>query len=680
MPNRFGLKDLLIVVLLVAVLVSVWLAMKQFDRQWDRMAALETQTQQLVSEQSAMRRDVSELLEKLETGGLPVNGASTSIDKAGFDYDPHARVAAARDAEDFAEGDWVIDAFATNIGTVNPLVNTDFYSSRIQSYVLEPLIGIDPETLERVPVLARSWEIEENLEAWQAHVDAEMARPLTDDEIRTESAFPEDGTAEEQAAYLAERHAEGRLEADIVADPDAPPATWITFHLRRAPVFSDGVPVTAEDVKFSFDLLMDPQIDAPSTRQFYVNLKSCEVIDERTVRFAIKRPHYEALGHAGGRPVLPRHFYERFTPKEFNEGVGLLLGSGPYRMPDPENWRPGQPMELVRNERYWGAKPAFKKVVFREISNDVARLTAFRNGEIDIFAAQPEQYEQLLDDEEVVARSQHFAYLRIPQGYSFIAWNQRRDGQPTRFTDRRVRQAMTFLTPRQQIADDLYLGYAEVANGPFAPSSRQFNLDVQTRPFDVERAVALLNEAGWEDRDGDGVLENAAGEEFRIKLTYPSGNELLDRIVLYLKDAYARAGVVLEPDPLEFAILIERLNDQAFDAITLAWGGGAVERDLRQTFHSVQAIKGGDNVMSYINPELDVIIDEARMTLDDEKRMELWRRAHAIVHEDQPYTFMFNRKTLWFVDGRFENVEPVTVGLNDRTEWYAPAAAQRWTD
>ncbi|MEM8493997.1 MAG: ABC transporter substrate-binding protein [Planctomycetota bacterium] len=683
MPNRFGLQDLLIVVLLVAVLVSVWLAMKQFDRQWDRMSALEIQTQQLVSEQSAMRRDVSELLEKLEGSGLQISGASKAAaeDDAFGDYDPNARLDAARAVADFAEGDRVIDAFGTNVARITPLVTTDAYGRAIQNYVLEGLTTTDPETLETVPLLARSWDIEDNTDAWQAHVDAEMARPLTEEEIRAEPLFPSDGAEDEQASYIAQRLEEGRREADIVSDPDAPPATWITFRLRRGPVFSDGEPVTAEDVKFTFDLLMNPAINAPAVRQFYDNLKACEVIDERTVRFAIKRPHYEALGHSGARPVLPKHFYERFTPEQINQDTGLLLGSGPYRMPAPEGWRPGQPLELVRNERYWGTKPAFNRIAFREISNDVARLTAFRNGEIDIFvASDPEAYEELLKDEELVARSQNFAYDTVPMGYNFIAWNQKRDGQPTRFTDKRVRQALTFLTPRQQIADDVYLGYAKPAAGPFVPGSPQFDASLSARPFDVDRGKSLLADAGWVDSDGDGVLDHPEHGPFSIKLTYPSGNELTDKIVLYLKDAYARAGIVLDPDPLEFAILIERLDDQAFDAITLGWGGGAVERDLRQTFHSAQTKKGGHNFASYINPELDTIIDQARMTLDEAERMELWRAAHRIIFDEQPYTFLFNRQSLRFVDGRFRNVDLVTSGLNDRTEWFAPTAMQRWTD
>ncbi|MEO1237391.1 MAG: ABC transporter substrate-binding protein [Planctomycetota bacterium] len=681
MDNRFGFKDLVLASLLVVLIVSVWLAMKQFDRQWDKVEAIETQISQLITEQAQTRKQVFELTDQLESG-VVLQGGATRADagdgrSAAALPDPFDRLEAIHEIPGYAEGDAVIDAFGTSVARVTPLVTSDAYGRAVGGYVFESLISRDPETLENVPWIARSWTIEDNAEAWRAYVEERLADPLTEDEVRAEAAFPAEEDESAQNAYVEKRLAEGRRIGDVIEEPGCPDAATITFFLRRGVTFSDGTPLTARDVVFSWELMNNPEINAPSIRQFYDNLKSCEAVDERTVRFAIKRPHYEALGHAGGRAVLPEHFYSRFTPEEINRTPGLVMGSGPYRMPDPESWAPGRPIELLRNERYWGVRPAFDRVVFREISNDVARLTAFRNGEIDIFAAQAEQYQSLVNDPAVMGRAQAYAYDTVPTGYNFIAWNQReRDGSPSKFADKRVRQAMTFLTERQRMCEDLYLGYAVPAAGPFAPGSRQADPELNARPFDVERGRALLREAGWDDRDGDGVIENAAGEPLRFKLTYPSGSDLYNRMVLFLKDSYARAGVVMVPDPLEFSVMLERLDNQDFDAITLGWGGGAVERDIRQTFHVSQANKGGDNFMGYINPELSDLIDRARETLDEDERMAIWRQTHRILWEDQPYTFMFNRQTLWVIDGRFENVNRVTAGLNDRSEWFTPQAEQ----
>ena len=682
MQSRFGLKDLAVLVLLAAILVSLWLAMKQFDRQWERVSAIREELRNITAEQAEMRQALFDLEDAVGRGVVaagpdrPVAGERDADEEA---YDPFARLRAAAEHEDFARGDWAIDAFGTKVKSLTPLVTTDAYGRAIQGYVLESLVTIDPETLETVPQLAESWTIEDNKAAWQAYVDARLADPLTEEEVRAETGFPEDAGEQEQADYIAQRIEEGRRVDAVAREAQAPPAAVITFTIRRRAAFSDGEPVTADDVVFTFDLMNDPTVNAPSIRQFYSNIRSCETVDARTVRFEMAEPHYLALSFCGGRSVLPQHFYERYGADGVNRNPGLLMGSGPYRLVSYDTWRPGQPLELVRNERYWGpVRPAFEKLVWREIEQEVPRLTAFRNGEIDILAPTPEQYVALLDDEQVMERAEAYAFDAVPSGYSYIAWNQVKDGEPSRFADRRVREAMTYLTPRQRIADDLFLGYAQPATGPFAPGSPQRDDSLLPRPYDVERGLALLEEAGYADRDGDGVVEDSAGDAFRFRLTYPSGSGTYERMVLYLRDAYAEAGIVMSPDPLEFSVMLERLDNQDFDAITLAWGGGAVEGDLRQAFHSSQSNKGGDNFMNYRSPELDALIDRARTTLDEDRRMPLWQEAHRVLYRDQPYTFMLNRKSLRVIDDRFENVQRVTRGLNERTEWFTPAAQQKW--
>jgi len=220
-------------------------------------------------------------------------------------------------------------------------------------------------------------------------------------------------------------------------------------------------------------------------------------------------------------------------------------------------------------------------------------------------------------------------------------------------------------------------GKAVIATGPFNPQSNQYNTQVEPYPHDVERARQLLQEAGFADRNNDGVLEGPNGELFSFKLTYPGGSGNYDKMVLFMKDAYARAGIVLQPDPLEWNVFTDRLNNKNFEAITLGWTSG-IETDIYQMFHSSQATIGGDNFMSYISPELDRLIDEARRTLDEQKRMELWRQAHLVLHEDQPYTFLWFGKSLVFIDKRIANIQRVRLGLNPRYEWFVPIGSQRY--
>ncbi|WP_256360589.1 ABC transporter substrate-binding protein [Methylomonas koyamae] len=266
-------------------------------------------------------------------------------------------------------------------------------------------------------------------------------------------------------------------------------------------------------------------------------------------------------------------------------------------------------------------------------------------------------------------------------GYSYIGWNQVRAGKPTRFADKRVRQAMSYLTDTSRIIKDVFLGYAEPAVSPFGNASKQHDSALQPYQANLDKAKALLKDAGYEDRNKDGVLEDKAGQPFEFKLTYFQANEDTSRMVLLLKDLYAKAGVKLVPFPQEWPVMLENLDKKDFDAITLGWTS-SIETDLFQAFHSSQAISKGDNFIGYQNQELDKLIDAARRTVDEGKRMPLWQQAERILYEDQPYTFLMRRKSLLFVDKRIHNLQMTKLGLNLGSlplENYVPLAQQKYT-
>jgi peptide/nickel transport system substrate-binding protein len=177
------------------------------------------------------------------------------------------------------------------------------------------------------------------------------------------------------------------------------------------------------------------------------------------------------------------------------------------------------------------------------------------------------------------------------------------------------------------------------------------------------------------------VLEGPDGRPFRFKLTYPSGASNYEKMVLAFKDAYAKAGIVLDPQPLEWSVFGSKLRTKDFEAISLAWGGGNPESDPHQMFHSSQTVVGGDNFMCYINPELDAAVSEARRTVDEKKRIPLWHKVHRILNEDQPYMFLWFTKEMYCVDGRYKNVQPTPLGLTPglHVEWFVPRGAQKRT-
>jgi len=686
MENRFSFKDLAVLVLLIAVLASIWLAMRQSDRE---LVLIREMSEEL-KQQSAVQARLERTLASLQETGIAISqaeGPQSTFDAEGFINpatlpDPFHDVRVAQAQDDYATGDRVVDSFPVNVAKITPYVSRDFYGAVVQGYVLESLAARDATTLEWSPMLASTWKQEENTEAWQAYVDERLSVPLTEAEIKAESGYEiaENESSEAAQQYLVNRLEEGRRVVDIAAEEDCPPAVTITFRMRRGVTFSDGELVTARDVEYTIDLIMNPDFDSAIYRNEYgKKFKWVKALDDYTVEFAMRQPFYDSFQEAALVSILPEHFYSQFEIEQINSMPGLLMGSGPYRVRGgPKTWAPGTEIVLERNDRYWGALPAFDALVFREITNEVARLQSFENGDVDIFyRALPEQYEAFKNDPVMSEKSHAIETFRPIDGYGWVAWNQLKNGQTTPFSDVRVRRAMTMLIDRQRIVDETLLGYGMIPSGPFNELSQQFNEDVKPLPYDPEAAAALLAEAGYMDRDGDGIVESAEGEPLIFKHTYPSGTQFWERASLMIKDSMAEAGVVLEPDPLEWSVFSEKVRSSDFDAISMAWGA-SVETDIHHAFHSSNIGGGANNFAAYKNPELDALIDQARVTLDEEERMKVWHEVHRVLNEDQPYTFLYIRKFLTFTDGRFSNVKENLLGVNSRLEWYTPEANQRY--
>jgi peptide/nickel transport system substrate-binding protein len=621
MQRRLNGRDILYFGGLAAILITIILAMYMVDRQWQKLASME----QLMREQANDLREIGGQVRALEARigrGVTLSTGHAQEDEMGI---PSAfqRSFAATQRADYAKGDWLVQAFGVNLKSLTPFISSDAYSSRVQTYIQESLLDRNPETLKWEGLLAESWSVSE------------------------------DGLT-------------------------------FTFKLRDGLVFSDGVPLTAEDVAFSFEFIMHEAIQAPRERSYYSKIESVEALDRLTVRFQYKEPYFKALELAGGLAVMPKHFYQPYLekPNDYNQSKGLLLGSGPYRLEDPKGWSPDKGIvELHRNPRYWGpVLPAFERISWRSIENDSARLTTFRNGDIDSYSSRPIEYRKLVEDEDLAKKAEHWEYMSPTAGYFYIGWNQQRKGEATRFADKRVRQAMTYLIDRESIVDEIYLGYAEVTMSPFSDNSKQHDPALKPRAYDKEKGVLLLLDAGYKDTDGDGVLEDSEGNPFEFELVYFQGNEDTGRMVLLLKDQLARAGIHLKPKPAEWSVMIDLMNKRNFEAITLGWTGG-LESDLYQIFHSSQIEDAGNNFVNYRNTELDRLIEEARATVDEEKRMPLWRMTEKELYEDQPYTFIMRSKSLLFIDRRIKNVVKTKVGLNFGAlpmENYVPTSEQRY--
>ncbi|HUU10056.1 MAG TPA: peptide-binding protein [Phycisphaerae bacterium] len=486
--------------------------------------------------------------------------------------------------------------------TLNPLTAKDAYAGIVNGHIFEGLIARDVDTLQWIPELADRWDI-------------------------------------------------------------SPDGKTITFHLDPRARFSDGKPVTADDVVFSIETVMNPEIDCASLRSYYEDMQGCEKVDDRTVRFTWKKTYFKSFEVSGAfAPVLPRHVYRFDKPNDFNDINDRLVGTGPYVF---EKWVTGQQIALRRNEQYWRARPSFDRMTFRVILEDQAYVQAFLAGEIDYVSVQPEWWVKLKADPRA-GRDFIMHRYSAPAGYRYLAWNCARPP----FDDARVRRAMTHLVWREQLVKYLEYDISRVVTGPFWVDSPQYDRTVKPWAFDRAEAARLLKEAGWEDRDADGWIENPDGRRLEFELSLPASLQAYRDMARVLKEEFRRVGIVMNVRFYEWAVFITKLDNRDFDAISLAWTG-SVEGDPNQIWHSSQIEGRGHNFISFRNARSDRLIEEARATMDEAKRNALYHEFHRLLHDEQPYTFLWSRDALALVSPRLRGVKVHRLGMDPR-EWWIP--------
>lgn len=429
-----------------------------------------------------------------------------------------------------------------------------------------------------------------------------------------------------------------------------------TFYLRDDIYWQDGVKMTVDDIIYSFERIQDPKVDAARLRVYYRDVSKVERIDDYTIRFTYRFPYFRALIMLGaGLPIVPKHIFDDGTDFNKNPFGRNPVGSGPFKFVE---WRTGSRIVLVKNENYWGKVPEISGITFQIITDSSVALQVLKKGEIDIASITPIQWVKQTGSKNFNERFSKYKYY-LP-GYSFIAWNQDRPY----FKDKRVRRAMTMMLNREEIKEKLYYGLPEVVTGDFYKLGPDYNQDIEAIIFDPDTAVRLLEEVGWIDRDVDGIRERE-GVPFRFTFMV-SGARGAERITNILRENLKKIGIDMDINKFEWTVFSKNLQDRAFDATILGWSS-PLENDPYQVWHSSQTEKGS-NFIGFKNEEADRIIEEARREFDPEKRRKLYNRFQEILHEEQPYIFLFMQPSLVAIQKRFTNVKVYKLGIDIR-EW-----------
>ncbi len=437
------------------------------------------------------------------------------------------------------------------------------------------------------------------------------------------------------------------------------------FHLKKNIRWQDGQPFTAQDILFSFERIKDPKVDAAHLRNYYQDIERLEIIDDYTVRYHYRIPYFKALEFCGGIPIVPAHLFK--DSDNFNQHpIGRQpVGTGPYRL---LHWETGKEIVLTRNEAYWGEKPHLNRIVFKIITDSTVALQVLKQGGMDFMGLRPIQWVRQTQTKRF---DENFQKLKYPlPSYSYIGWNTRRP----MFADRRVRLAMTLLLDREMILKKVLFGLGTVVSGTFYINSPEYDHNLKPHPYDPKAAVELLKAAGWEDHDGDGVVDRE-GVPFAFEFLISAGSKFGEQIATILQENLKGVGIKTAIRKLEWAVFVQRIEDHNFDACTMGWSLGW-DTDPYQLWHSSQADKGS-NFVGFQNEEADRLIEAARQEFDPLKRRQMYYRFSEILYEEQPYTFLFTTDALVAVARRFQNVIVYPMGLTPR-QWWVPKDLQKY--
>lgn len=424
----------------------------------------------------------------------------------------------------------------------------------------------------------------------------------------------------------------------------------IEFQLRSGVRFHDDHELDAQDVKFTYDAIMNPKNLSPRVAD-YEPVKQVEVLDRHRVRIIYKRLYSPALG-TWAMGILPQHLLndDALAAEARRQGADASsfsmrqsgfsrhpIGCGPFRF---QRWKSDQYIVLDRFDDYWEGAPNYKRYVFRVIPNLLTQEMEFYAGTIDSYEVQPHQVRRLEDD----PRFQRFSGTSF--GYSYIGYNMRR----APFDDRRVRRALGMAIDVEKIIRYVLHGQGEEMTGPFVKQTEFYNHSLKPLAYDPAGALKLLAEAGWR-RNAQGWLEKE-GRKLQFTLITNSGNDIRKAILAIAQDAWKQIGVDVRTDLIEWSVFIqERVNKADFDALILGWSMG-IDPDLYQIWHSSQAGPHQLNFVNFNNPEADDLIVRIRQEYDHAAQVADCHRLHEIIAFEQPYTFLFVGKWTAVLDKR----------------------------
>jgi peptide/nickel transport system substrate-binding protein len=440
----------------------------------------------------------------------------------------------------------------------------------------------------------------------------------------------------------------------------------ITFHLRKGVKWHDGQPFTAADVLYTYQVTVDPKTPTAYAGDF-LKVKKAEVIDDYTFRVIYDKPFAPAL-ISWGSSILPRHLLmgTDITKSKLSRHP---IGTGPYKF---KEWIAGQKIVLISNPDYFEGRPYIDGHITRIIPDTATMFLELRAQGISLMGLTPLQYTRQTENNLFRQNFNKYRYLSF--AYTYLGYNLK---SPL-FTDKRVRQAISYAVNKEEIISGVLLGLGKPATGPYKPGTWAYNEKVKIYQYNPQKAKELLRAAGWKKINKEGILEKD-GRPFSFELITNQGNETRQKCAEIIQRQLKEVGIDLKIRILEWAAFInDFINKRRFEAVILGWTI-PLDPDAYDVWHSSKTAPEELNFISYKNNEADAMLEKARSTFNQNERKKYYNRFQEILAEDQPYTFLYVPDELIIINNRFRGIEPAPIGLNHNfIKWYVPKDEQKY--
>ncbi len=441
----------------------------------------------------------------------------------------------------------------------------------------------------------------------------------------------------------------------------------ITFTLKPNLKWADGQPLTSHDVYFTWKLVTDPNTRTPYSSD-YLLVKEARVIDDQTFSVRYEENYAPALDTWASLQILPKHLLE-------NEDINNTFfsrkptGSSFYQL---DQWVSGQQVSLKKNPLSTQGEANINRLTSRIIPDTSSQFLELIADNIDLMNINPIQYQRVFPAREDL-KKKIALYKELGNGYTYLGFNLNKEP----FNDIRVRQAINYAIDKDEIIQGVLLGLGEPVASPYKPGTRWNNQSLKPYPYNTEKALRLLNEAGF-TKNKDGFLERN-GKKFEFEIL-TNQNKQREMTAVLVQRRLKEIGIDVSIRVIEWASFINRfIKTGEFGVVVLGWSL-SLDPDQYNIWHSSQQGPGQFNFIGYKNNEVDKLLEDGRRELDLDKREKIYHEFSRILLEDSPVVYLFAGYGLSAINKRVQGIKSPAppAGIYENTqEWFIPKSLRR---